>query len=102
MEDERIDQGRLLGLALVYTAMSRTVDSDAALVAMQRNGYYPPADFARAYAFRGDADRAIDYLEKAYQAHDTSLWYIKGDPLLNTLERDTRYQSLLRKMNFPK
>ena len=101
MKEERTDQGQLLGLAVVYTAMSRTADSDAAVVAMQRNGYYPPADFARAYAFRGDADRAIGYLEEAYQAHDTSLWYLKGDTLLNTLERDPRYQALLRKMNFP-
>jgi len=101
MKDERIDQGQLLGLALVYTAMSRGADSDAAIVAMQRNGNYPPADFARAYAFRGDADRAISYLEKAYETHDTSLWYLKGDPLLNNLERDPRYHALLRKMNLP-
>jgi len=101
MKDERIDQGRLLGLVLVYTAMSRTADSDATLATMLSNGVYPPSDFARAYAFRGDADRAISYLQKAYEAHDTNLWYIKGDPLLKSLERDPRYQAFLRKMNFP-
>jgi TolB-like protein len=99
MKQEKIDEGRIAGLSLVYSAMNRKADSDAALAAMRKNGSYFPSDFARTYAFRGEADRALSELEKAYQTHDPFLWYIKGDPLFRNLEADPRYKAFLRRMN---
>jgi len=99
MKEEKIDEGQLEGLALVYAALNRKADSDAALEAMQRNGLYFPSDFARVYAFRGEPDRALSSLEKAYETHDMDLWTIKGDPLFRNLEGDPRYKAFLRKMH---
>jgi len=101
VKQEKIDEGQLGGLAMVYTALKRGADSDAALEAMRKSGSYFPSDFARAYAFRGEADRALSELEKAYQTHDPYLWYIKGDPLFAKLEGNPRYKAFLRKMNLP-
>ncbi len=101
IRQEKVDEGQLSGLAVVYSAMGHTADSDAALEAMHQSGAYLPSDFARVYAFRGDRDRALNYLEKAYQTHDPFLWYIKGDPTLKHLEADPRYKAFLRKMNLP-
>ena len=81
--------------------MGRKADSDAALNSIQRNGSYFPSDFARTYAFRHELDRALNYLQKAYETHDPFLWYIKGDPLLNNLEGDPRYHAFQRKMKLP-
>ena len=99
MKEEKIDEGQLEGLALVYAALNRKADSDAAFEAMQRNGLYFPSDFARVYAFRGEPDRALSSLEKAYETLDMDLWTIKGDPLFRNLEGDPRYKAFLRKMH---
>lgn len=101
MKEEKIDEGQLSGLILVYIAMDRQTDAEAALNALRKNNSYFPSDFARAYAFRGDAERAMSYLEKGYQTHDPALWYIRGDPLFGKIERDPRYKAFLRKMNLP-
>jgi hypothetical protein len=98
---ERVDDGQLSGLAVVYYAMGRKADSDKALAAMEQSKAYLPSDFARVHAFRGDLTRAMDYLKKARGTHDIDLFYIKGDPLLRTLESDPRYKAFLCKMNLP-
>ena len=99
MKQETIDDGRLPGLAVVYWAMNRKADSDTAISAMERNDAYPPSAFAGVYAFRNERERALKYLEKAYQTHDPELWYIKGDPTFRNLESDSRFIAFLRKMN---
>jgi hypothetical protein len=50
------------------------------------------------YAGRNDAENAMLWLERAYQAHDTGLLSIKHDPMLRNIEGDPRYKALLRKM----
>ena len=52
------------------------------------------------YQDAGDNDRAIDWLEKAYEEHDPSLPYL-GNPLYDPLRSDPRFQALLRRMNLP-
>jgi TolB-like protein/tetratricopeptide (TPR) repeat protein len=101
MKQEKTNEGQLVGLALVYAAMGRTANSDAALDAMQQSGHYFPSDFAHVYALRGDSERALDYIEKAYAIHDPYLWSIKADPLLKSVRQEPRYKAFLRKMNLP-
>jgi hypothetical protein len=60
-----------------------------------------PSGIARAYAFRGDRDQAMVWLERAYEARDGDMFFIKGDPQLRSLESDPRYKAFLRKMNLP-
>jgi hypothetical protein len=53
------------------------------------------------YAYRGDHDLALQWLERAYQQKDVDLRHIVGEPLFKNLADDPRYKAFLRKMNLP-
>ena len=90
------------GLAVVYHALGKTKEADAAQarLAIESAALWPKG-IAETYAFRGQNDRAFDWLDKAYATKDADLWSIKGDPLLQNLEGDPRYSAFLRKMSLP-
>ena len=56
---------------------------------------------AMTYAYRGDHDLALQWLERAYQQKDASLADIVGEPLFKNLADDPRYKAFLRKMKLP-
>src|SRR6266567_2651942 len=60
--------------------------------------YVPPYDIALIYVGLGENDKALAWLEKAYDDHSTEMIYFKVDPLLAPLHSDPRYQNLLRRM----
>jgi TolB-like protein len=99
---ETLDDGQLEGSAMVHFAAGRKADSDARLAeAIRRNGASWASEIARVYAFRGEKDHALEWLERAYQGRDEDLYFMKDDPLFKNLETDPRYQAFLRKMNLP-
>ena len=56
---------------------------------------------SKRYLSAGDYDKAIDWLENAYEVHHPSLPYIGFHPIYDPLRSDPRFQDLLRKMNLP-
>jgi len=50
---------------------------------------------------KGCKDPAQQWLEKTYQDGDSTMVYMKVDPSFDTLRDERRFQTLLRKMNFP-
>jgi serine/threonine-protein kinase len=54
---------------------------------------------AEVYAWRGEKDRAFEWLDKAYQQHDTGLCGIKTDPMLAGLRGDPRFAAMLAKVH---
>ena len=103
MQQETINDGRQQGLALVYYALGRKADADAALAALIKEQADASAlGIAQVYAFRGQSDEAMHWLERAYAQKDPYLSGIKGDWLfMKGLETDPRYKAFLRKMNLP-
>jgi TolB-like protein len=100
MQQAGLEGGGDAGLAIVYHAMRRSSESDAALArATQAYGEYWAYGIAEIHAYRGEPDRAFAWLERAYQQKDVALYRVKGDPLLRNLESDARYHDFLRKMN---
>ncbi len=96
------DDGLQSGLAIIYFAMGRKAESDAALkkaVADEANSW--AYGLAEVHAYCGQLDNAMYWLERAYSQKDASLYTIKGDPLLKNLESDPRYKAFLKKMNLP-
>ncbi len=83
---------RLQGLALSYHALGLKQQADQALADLS-DKYQTDSAFqiAEVYAFRGEIDRAFEWLERAYGQRDGGLAEIKGDPLLKSLEGDPRY-----------
>jgi len=93
-----------IGLALAYHALGRKADSDAAIARAigEKRGLSPSA-IASVYAYRGQADQAFDWLNKAIAARDLSLGHkIEHEPMMASLRSDPRYMQVLRTMHLRK
>jgi len=90
------------GLALAYHALGRAADSNAALTKFIAGDVGNYAYFiAEVYAYRGERDEALKWLDRAYAHKDGTLKWILRDPTMAKLESDPRYNAFLRKMNLP-
>jgi hypothetical protein len=56
---------------------------------------------AEVYAWRGEPDKAFEWLERAYAQNDGGLTFIKADPLMKPLQPDPRFAIFLRKLGLP-
>ena len=102
MQQETDEIWRLCGLPLVFHALGRRSESDAALAALKSKYAGEMAyQIAEVHAFRGEADLAFEWLERAYDQRDGGLTEIKGDRLMRGLVGDPRYKALLRKLKLP-
>ena len=57
-----------------------------------------PYSIAAEYALLGDNNRALDYLERAYQEHSTLMTHLKVDSSLDNLRAEPRFKRLLEQM----
>jgi len=102
MQQETTEGARQAGLAIAYYALGRKTESDAALArAIKEHADLFAFEIAAAYAFRGESDSAMHWLERAYTQKDSGLVYVKVDLPLKSLEGDPRFKAFLRKMNLP-
>jgi adenylate cyclase len=92
--------GRDINLAMIYHALGRKSASDAALARLTRDyGGLWPQNIAQVYAYRGEADQAFEWFEKAYAARKFGLLpLLRDDPTVARLRTDPRRSALLRKM----
>lgn len=75
-------------------------DSDAALQRLIVTEGAPWAcQIVQVYAYRGQREKAFEWLDRAYQLHDGGLPYMKVDFILRSLSQDTRYTNLLTKLH---
>ena len=102
MEKEPEPFWRGHGLALAYHASGKKKEADAALADYMKE-YQNDAAFqiAEIYAYRGETDKAFEWLERAYKQRDGGLSEMKGDPLLRSLHSDPRWKAFLQKMKLP-
>ena len=102
MQEETDEIWRLSGLPLAFHALGRRGESDAALAAL-KSKYAGEAAYqiAEVHAFRGEADLAFEWLERAYDQRDGGLTDIKGDRFMRGLVGDPRYKAFLRKLKLP-
>jgi len=90
---------REMGLVAVYHALGRTAESDAALEGQIKAGEQVIAfNLAYVLAFRGEADRAFAWLEKAVQYKDPGLCQITVVPMFSNLYSDPRWEAFLRRI----
>jgi len=96
------EANRLTFLPIALQAVGRQTEADAALKAQIAQWADTGAFFvAETYAFRGDRDLALQWLERAYKQKDASLVEIVGEPLFKNLYDDPRFNTFLRKMKLP-
>jgi TolB-like protein len=98
-EAEPADEFKMTGLAIAQQALGRTAESDAALATLTANHAQDAAYYiATVYAYRGDADRAFEWLDKAVVNQNQNLFTITSEPQFDRLHDDPRWLALLRKL----
>ena len=50
------------------------------------------------YAYRGEKDRAFEWLERARRQRDSGLVALRSEPVYDNLHRDPRWNAFLHKM----
>jgi len=97
MQQEILEPFRLVGLAMAYHALRRTAESETALAELI-DKYEEEAAYnvAQVFAFRGEADKAFEWLEKAVKFSDSGLSEIVGQPEFSSLHSDSRWLPFLQ------
>ncbi len=96
IQQEPSEVWRLVGLVIVHHALGQVVESDSALAELMQEysedwAYY----IAAVLAYRGDADRAFNWLDNARQNNDASLTYSAIEPLFINIHEDARWLPFL-------
>ena len=93
---------RRFELALAHYARGDRSAADAALaelIAKDRN--FLAYQIAEVYAWRGEKDKAFEWLQISLNDHDTGTLSLLIDPLMRGLSDDVRYDGLLAKIGLP-
>lgn len=91
-----------MGLALAGDDLGRKKEAQRALDDLiEKEAHSAAYQIAEIHAWRGERDKAFEWLERAYAQRDAGLNSIKTDPLLARLRDDPRHATFLRKMSFP-
>ena len=107
MSEEPREDWRLTGLAMALFERDRqTTDAEEATRAsdevlaelLDKYSGNMTYNIGYVYAYRGDADNAFKWLEKAIEVEDTGLGDILSQPLFNNLHNDPRWVPFLRKL----
>jgi TolB-like protein/Flp pilus assembly protein TadD len=101
MLKESDDQMRLGGSAMAYFTLGRKVDSDAALAQMIKSPTPRPFFISSVYAFRGQMEEALKWLDTSAMQGESALLLLKSQPMFDKLEGDPRYKAFLKKINLP-
>ena len=98
-EGEAGEWARLLIVACARWREKKIPEADAALTQLI-DGFAETAAYqiAEVYAYRGDKDKAFEWLERARRQRDPGLAGLRKDPLLPNLRGDSRWNAFLRTM----
>jgi len=98
VEHEPDEGWRLIASGMAYQMLGRKADADAALATLQtRHRTEAPYNIAYMHAFRGDADRAFEWLDKAVEYSDPGQSEIVAEPFFAKIRDDPRWLPFLRK-----
>ena len=99
IEQEKAEQWQMIMLPLAYHALGRKSDSDAALAALiakwEKEAAY---NIAYVYAFRGEADKTFEWLDKAVKYKDAGISSIVTENLFEGVHADPRWLEFLRRI----
>jgi len=93
---------RRFELALAHYTRGDRPAADAALaelIAKDRN--FLAYQIAEVYAWRGETDKAFEWLQVSLNNHDTGTPSLFINPFMRGLQHDARYKSLLTKIGLP-
>ncbi len=65
---------------------------------LAKQRYVSPANRASVYLGLGENEKALDWLEKAYEDRDPIFWWINGDQLYDSVRQAPRFEALVQKV----
>jgi adenylate cyclase len=87
-------------LCYAYAVSGDTMRARSALdIALKKSPPSHNVDFSYTYIALKKYDDAITLLEKAYEAREISLYWVKVDPILDPIRNEPRFKALMKKMN---
>ncbi len=90
---------RMIGLPMIYHALGREADSDAALAELiDTHSQEAAYNIAYIVAFRGETDRAFEWLERAIEYDDPGLGDLPIESLFENIHDDPRWLPLLERL----
>jgi adenylate cyclase len=93
------DWARLLIVACARWGQKKIPEADAALAQLTKDFAETAAyQIAEVHAYRGDKDKAFEWLERARRQRDPGLASLRKDPLLTNIQDDPRWNAFLRTM----
>jgi len=93
------DVFRNLALTLIEHKLGNAAASDAALKTLIDGfGWTAAFQIAEAYAFRGEVDKAYEWLESAYRQRDPGVVFTAVDTILRPLHSDPRWTPFVRRL----
>jgi len=66
-----------------------------------KQAYVPPGEIAPFYLEAGQKDRALDWLERCFDEHESVSVYAAVDPGWDSVRTEPRFQALVRRLNLP-
>ncbi len=101
VEIEGEESVRMMQLAMGYGFAGQKYKAQEFLTKLKKRAkveYVDPTWIAGLYASIGDKDRALDWIEKAYDERSPTATALLVDTRFNTLRSDPRYQAILSRM----
>ena len=68
------------------------------LAEMSKRRYVNTTAFATIYLGFGEKQKALDWLDKSYQDQESACWYLKVDPVYDSVRNEPRFQALVQKI----
>ena len=94
----------LYGLAITYARLGRRAEARKILLDLETTAtkrYIPKSTIGMVYAALGDNDRAFQWFERAYEDGDAILSEFGVSPEYESVQSDSRYASLLKRLGLP-
>jgi adenylate cyclase len=92
----------LMGVAIAEHSLGHGQESKAALEELARDfGTTAAYQVAQVHAWRGEKDKAFEWLDRAYAQRDAGFVLLVTDPLMDGLRSDPRFKVLLRELKLP-
>jgi adenylate cyclase len=65
---------------------------------MAKQQYVSSTAFAMIYLGLAEKEKALDWLDKSYQDQESACWYLKVDPIYDSVRNEPRFQALVQKV----
>lgn len=95
---EKVAGYRFCSLALIEHELGNRSESDRYLEALIAEGLNWAFQVTIVHAYRGELDKAFEWLEKAYEVRDAGVPLTKVSPFLKPMHSDSRWLPFLKKI----